>query len=113
MTMIIKGTVLGVVDKGEGDKAWAIVALQTTSKDRDGFDITKTIKARVFGDMLKGGFHNAYRDQVGVEVYAPVNAECNVKYNSVDFAIAGIPLRLQEARPVPAPAARSAAVGGQ
>ena len=98
--LIIKGTVVGVADKGEGDKQWAIVALQSSSKDRDGFDIIKTIKIRVFGDMLKGGIHNAYRQQVGVEVYAPVNAEPNQKYNTVDYMLAGIPLRVQEARPV-------------
>ncbi|HBM08917.1 MAG TPA: hypothetical protein DD403_12560 [Pseudomonas sp.] len=97
---IIKGTVIAVVDKGEGDKQWAIVALSTTAKDRDGIDIVKTVKVRVFGDMHKGGMHNAYRGQVGVEVYMPVNAEANTKYNSVDYTVAGIPLRLQEARPV-------------
>lgn len=97
---IIKGTVIAVVDKGENDKQWAIVALSTTAKDRDGIDIVKTVKVRVFGDAHKGGMHNAYRNQVGVEVYMPVNAEANTKYNSVDYTVAGIPLRLQEPRPV-------------
>jgi hypothetical protein len=100
MSIIIKGTVIGVADKGEGDKRWAIVAIQTTSKDRDGFDITQTIKARVFGDAMKGGLHNAYRQLEGVEVFAPVTIGVNDKYLSVDYLLAGIPLRLQEARPV-------------
>ncbi|MGR3611034.1 MAG: hypothetical protein ACU0BN_19565 [Sulfitobacter sp.] len=98
--LIIKGTVIGVADKGEGDKRWAIVALQTTSLDRDGFQITQTIKARVFGDAMKGGLHNAYRQLAGVEVFAPVTASVNDRYSSVDYMLAGIPLRLQEARPV-------------
>lgn len=109
---IIKGTVIGVADKGEGDKQWAIVALQSTSKDRDGFDVVKTIKIRVFGEVHKGGIHNAYRQMVGVEVYAPVNAEPNNKYNTVDYMLAGIPLRLQEARPVQAAAANASTSGG-
>ena len=106
---IIKGTVLGVVDKGEPDKRWAIVAVQTMSKDRDGFDVTNTVKARVFGDAIKNGLHNAYRQQVGVEVFMPVTCEVNDRYNSIDYLLAGVPLRLQEARPAAAPAAAAAA----
>jgi len=107
--IIIKGTVIGVADKGEGDKRWAIVALQTTSKDRDGFDITQTVKARVFGDAMQGGLHNAYRQLQGVEVYAPVTLGVNDRYSSIDYLLAGIPLRLQEARSVQsAPAGQAA-----
>lgn len=94
--LIIKGTVIGVADKGEGDKRWAIVAIQTTSTDRDGFDITQTVKARVFGDAMKGGLHNAYRQLAGVEVYAPVTVGVNDRYATVDYLLAGIPLRLQD-----------------
>ena len=97
---LIHGTVIGVADKGEGDKRWAIVAIQTTSKDRDGFDIVKTEKCRVFGDSVRNGLHNVYRQMVGAEVYAPVNPEVNDRYKSIDYLLAGIPLRLQEARPV-------------
>jgi hypothetical protein len=98
--LLIKGHVIGVVDKGEADKRWAIVALQTTSRDRDGFEITQTIKARVFGDAIKEGLHNAYRSLAGVEVFAPVTVGVNDRYASVDYLLAGVPLRLQEARPV-------------
>ncbi|VFT63570.1 Uncharacterised protein [Pseudomonas aeruginosa] len=45
---ILKGYVLGVVDKGEGDKRWAIVGIKATDKDRDGFDVDTTYKLRVF-----------------------------------------------------------------
>ncbi|BFN28094.1 hypothetical protein PSCT_04569 [Pseudomonas sp. SCT] len=100
---IIKGTVLGVVDKGEPDKRWAIVALQTSAKDRDGFDVTTTVKARVFGDSIKNGLHNPYRQQVGVEVFMPVTCEVNDRYHNIDYLLAGTPLRLQEVRPQPAP----------
>jgi len=100
---IIRGHVLGVVDKGEAEKRWAIVAVQTTSKDRDGFDVTNTVKARVFGDAIKNGLHNVYRQQVGVEVFMPVTCEVNDRYNHIDYLLAGLPLRLQEQRPQPAP----------
>jgi hypothetical protein len=96
---IIQGTVIGVADKGEGEKRWAIVALQTSSKDRDGFDIMSTVKVRVFGDAIKNGLHNAYRQHSGAEVYMPVTCEVNDRYKSIDYLLAGLPLRLQEARP--------------
>ena len=98
--LLIKGHVIGVKEKGDADKRWAIVALQTTALDRDGFEITQTVKARVFGDAIKEGLHNAYRQLTGVEVYAPVTVGVNDRYATVDYLLAGIPLRLQEARPV-------------
>jgi hypothetical protein len=113
---IIKGHVLGVVDKGEAEKRWAIVAVQTTSKDRDGFDVTQTIKARVFGEAIKNGLQNAYRQLVGTEVFMPVTCSVNTQYSSIDYLLAGLPLRLQEVRPQPAPnpaaTAQQKAAGG-
>lgn len=97
---IIQGVVIDVVDKGTGDKLWAIVAIQETSKDRDGIDITETVKCRVFGDAVKGGIHNAYRMHKGAEVFAPVNVSYDAAYNQINYQIAGIPLRLAEQRPV-------------
>lgn len=94
--IIVKGTVVGVVDKGEDDKRWAIIGLQTSSKDRDGLDVVNTVKVRVFGDAIKGGLHNAYRQQVGAEVYAPVTIGVNDRYNTVEYLLAGIPLRIQD-----------------
>jgi len=95
--IIIRGTVVGVVDKGEDDKRWAIIGIQTASKDRDGLDVVQTVKIRVFGDAIKGGLHNAYRNQVGVEVFAPVTIGVNDRYNTVEYLLSGIPLRLSEA----------------
>ncbi|HCD6014738.1 TPA: hypothetical protein NEG09_002987 [Pseudomonas aeruginosa] len=93
---ILKGYVLGVVDKGEGDKRWAIVGIKATDKDRDGFDVDTTYKLRVFGDAVKNGLHNAYRNLVGVEVYAPYNDEFDEKYKRISYSLAGAPLALME-----------------
>lgn len=93
---ILKGFVLDVVDKGEGDKRWAIVGIQVTSHDRDGFEITDTVKLRVFGDAVKAGLHNAYRPLKGVEVYAPYNDEFDGKYGRISYSLAGAPLALVE-----------------
>ncbi|HEJ1227528.1 TPA: hypothetical protein SLU51_004856 [Pseudomonas aeruginosa] len=104
---ILKGYVLGVVDKGEGDKRWAIVGIKATDKDRDGFDVDTTYKLRVFGDAVKNGLHNAYRSLAGVEVYAPYNDEFDEKYKRISYSLAGAPLALMEkplgtAQPKPA-----------
>ncbi|EPB6485926.1 hypothetical protein M2I89_15600 [Pseudomonas aeruginosa] len=104
---ILKGYVLGVVDKGEGDKRWAIVGIKATDKDRDGFDVDTTYKLRVFGDAVKNGLHNAYRNLAGVEVYAPYNDEFDEKYKRISYSLAGAPLALIEkplgtAQPKPA-----------
>ncbi|ASA15928.1 hypothetical protein [Pseudomonas aeruginosa] len=88
---ILKGYVLGVVDKGEGDKRWAIVGIKATDKDRDGFDVDTTYKLRVFGDAVKNGLHNAYRNLAGVEVYAPYNDEFDEKYKRISYSLAGAP----------------------
>lgn len=93
---ILKGYVLGVVDKGEGDKRWAIVGIKATDKDRDGFDVDTTYKLRVFGDAVKNGLHNAYRNLAGVEVYAPYNDEFDEKYKRISYSLAGVPLALME-----------------
>lgn len=106
---IIRGFVNSVVDKGEGDKRWAIVAIDEKEIDRDGIEISKTTKCRVFGNALKGGLHNAYRQLQGVEVFAPVNVGVDNRNNEPEYLLSGIPLRLQEARPVQsAPAAQAA-----
>ncbi|MEN1342075.1 hypothetical protein AAIG86_30390, partial [Pseudomonas aeruginosa] len=78
---------LGVVDKGEGDKRWAIVGIKATDKDRDGFDVDTTYKLRVFGDAVKNGLHNAYRNLAGVEVYAPYNDEFDEKYKRISYSL--------------------------
>lgn len=110
---IIKGFVLDVMDKGEGDKKWAIVGIQTTSKDRDGFDITETVKLRVFGDLAKQGLQNAYRALKGTEVFAPYNDEFDERFSRISYSLTGAPLALVEkpAQTGPRPAPEQQKVG--
>ena len=101
--IILKGTVVGVVDKGTPEKPWAIVGIQAQSINRNGLIETKLFELSVFGDACKNGLHNTYRSIKGTEVYAPVSVAFNERYKQVDFQLAGIPLRLDEARPVQSP----------
>ncbi|MEK2658300.1 hypothetical protein AAAC07_25725 [Pseudomonas aeruginosa] len=48
---ILKGYVLGVVDKGEGDKRWAIVGIKATDKDRDGW--TWTLRTSFVSSVMR------------------------------------------------------------
>lgn len=91
---ILHGSILGVVDKGSPDKPWALIAIQSTSKDRDGFEIIETIKVRVFGEMIKQGYHNSYRQHVGAKVFMPVTISYDNKYGDISFTLAGLPLPL-------------------
>ncbi|WGW63936.1 hypothetical protein [Pseudomonas aeruginosa] len=50
-----------------------------------------TYKLRVFGDAVKNGLHNAYRNLAGVEVYAPYNDEFDEKYKRISYSLAGAP----------------------
>ncbi|MER0903025.1 hypothetical protein AAA538_26070 [Pseudomonas aeruginosa] len=104
---LLKGFVQDVIDKGEGDKRWAIVAIDSVSKDRDGLSITTTYKLRVFGEAVRNGLHNAYRNLKGVEVFAPFDDEFDEKYKRISYSLAGAPLALMEkplgtAQPKPA-----------
>jgi hypothetical protein len=100
--IILKGIIVGVVDKGTTEKPWAIVGIEARSLNRNDLIETKLFECTVFGDNVKNGLHNVYRAQKGVEVYAPINVAFNERFKSVDFQIAGIPLRIEEARPVQA-----------
>lgn len=108
---ILQGVVQGVIEKGEGEKKYAVVAINDVTKNRNGFDETETVEFMVNGEDFKKGLHNAYRQHAGAEVYAPFSDELNV-FNgrtSIRRRLQGIPLRLQEARPVQsAPAAQAA-----
>lgn len=97
--IIIQGICKGVVDKGEADKRWAIVGIESTSVDRDGFEQTELVKVRVFGDQIKEGYHNAYRQLQGVDVYMPVNVTFDVKYSNLSYSLVGLPVRLQKIPP--------------
>lgn len=92
---LIQGVILDVVDKGDPNKPWAILALQTQSRDRDGIEIVETVKVRVFGDLIKQGVHNAYRQAKGQCVYAPVSAQCDRDGKTVSYMLTGLPERLQ------------------
>lgn len=99
---ILKGTVVGVVDKGTAEKPWAIVGIQAASINRNGLVDTKLYELTVFGDNVKNGLHNAYRAIKGTEVYAPVSVEYNDRYKEISYQLAGIPLRIEESRAVQA-----------
>ncbi len=113
----LQGVVQGVIEKGEGDKKYALVGINDVAKNRNGFDETELVEFMVNGDDFKKGLHNAYRQYAGVEVFAPFSDELNV-FNgrtSIRRRLQGIPVRLQEARPVqsapagqPAPAPKAA-----
>lgn len=114
MSKILRGYVKGVVTKGDENKPWYIVGIESVSKDRDGFETTDLVKFMVVGNQAKEGLQNVYRDLQGSEVYAPYKDEIN-EYNgfhSIRYSLAGIPLRLAEQRPVQearsAPAAAAA-----
>lgn len=113
MTQIAKGFVQDVLNKGEGDKAFAIIGIGVTKKNRNGFEETSVMEFAIRGEQFKAGLHNAYRQLKGTEVYAPYSDEIDTYYKDnprIRYQLSGIPLRLQEARPVQsAPAGQPAA----
>ncbi|MFW9088218.1 hypothetical protein ACOI7N_27235 [Pseudomonas sp. P2758] len=97
---ILKGVIVDVLDKGTPEKPWAIVGIQAESVNRNGMKQFELFELSVFGDAVKNGLHNVYRAQKGVEVYAPFSVNYNERYKELNYQLAGIPLRLDEARPV-------------
>lgn len=93
---ILHGYCKGVAEKGEGDKRWAIVGIEETFKDRDGFDSTRLYKLRVFGNSYKDGIHSAYKDLVGCEVFAPYDDELDTKYERISYTLVGPPLKIKQ-----------------
>ncbi len=111
---ILKGFVLGVVQKGTQEKPWALVGINEISPNRNGFDETNLVEFMVAGQQYKDGLHNAYRQHIGAEVFAPYADDIdsfNDKYR-IRYNLQGVPLRLQDSpeKPAvaPAPAARAA-----
>lgn len=99
---ILKGFVQGVVEKGTAEKPWALVAIDDITTNFNGFNETKVVEFMVAGKDFKNGIHNAYRAQIGAEVFAPYNDEIDT-YNGksrIRYMLSGSPLRLQEAAPV-------------
>lgn len=100
---IAKGFVQDVLDRGEGDKAFSIIGIAVTTKNRNGFDQTFVMEFQVRGEQHKAGLQNAYRQLKGTEVYAPYTDEIDTYYKDnprIRYSLQGIPLRLQEATPV-------------
>lgn len=96
---ILRGFVVGVVKKGSEEKPYAMVGINAVSADRDGFEETHLVKFMVAGAQFKDGLHNAYRQLIGAEVYAPFRDELdefNGKFR-IRYSLQGIPLRLTEA----------------
>jgi hypothetical protein len=100
--LIIQGVVQGVIEKGDNDKRYAIVAINDVRKNKNGFDETVLVEFMVGGEQYRQGLHNSYRQHAGAEVYAPYRDEINTfnGKSSIRKTLQGIPLRLQEARPV-------------
>lgn len=96
---IAKGFVQDVLDRGEGDKAYAIVGLGVTTKNRNGFEVTTVMEFQVRGEDLKKGLHNAYRQYKGAEVFAPYWDEIDSYYKDnprIRYTLQGPPVRLSE-----------------
>lgn len=107
---ILRGFVKGIVNKGTEQKPWALVGIEAVSQDRDGFDQTHLVKFMVAGQQFKDGLQNAYRAQIGTEVFAPFNDEIDEYQGKsrIRYTLQGAPLRLQEVqreRPAGTPAA--------
>lgn len=97
------GHIQDVLDRGEGDKAYSIIGLGVTNKNRNGFDVTTVMEFQVRGEDYKKGLQNVYRQLKGSEVYAPYNDEIDTYYKDnprIRYNLQGPPLRLVEQRPV-------------
>lgn len=106
---ILRGFVAGVNKKGTEEKPWAMVGINAVSVDRDGFEQTTLVKFMVAGQQYKDGLQNAYRQQIGAEVFAPYSDELD-EFNGktrIRYSLQGVPLRLMDQ---PAATAASAAV---
>lgn len=103
MSLILRGHVTAVVDAGQGDKQYGVVALQTTTTDNMGIPMVETIKLMVFGRDYKQGLQNAYRQLQGVEVFAPVRVAGDDRGDGVRYFLAGLPAQLID-KPVEKPA---------
>lgn len=114
---ILRGFVAGVVAKGTTEKPWALVGISTVSINRNGFQETTVVEFMVAGKQYQEGLHNAYRQQIGAEVFVPFSDELD-QFNGkhrIRYNLEGVPVRLQDSpspeqsRPASAPAAAPAA----
>ncbi|MHB9357044.1 hypothetical protein ACYHNN_14730 [Pseudomonas amygdali pv. morsprunorum] len=96
---IAKGFIQDVLERGEGDKAYSIIGLGVTTKNRNGFDVTTVMEFQVRGEDRKKGLQNAYRALKGTEVYVPFSDEIDSYYKDnprIRYNLQGPPLRLTE-----------------
>lgn len=97
--MLINGLVTAVLDRGEGDKRWAIVVVDEKTIDFQGAPVTTTHKCKAFGRAIKEGFHNAYRryENSGALVYVPVSVSVDDRNaKELDLVLSGPPVELME-----------------
>ena len=105
--IILKGFVPAVILKNEdvqGKNAYAVDAVDDLATDRDGINHTITRKIMVAGNDFKKGLHNAYRQHIGAEVFAPVRVECELFNNKPQerYTLQGPPLHLTDRSAAPA-----------
>ncbi|MFY1662837.1 hypothetical protein [Pseudomonas sp. Pseu.R1] len=96
---IAKGFIQDVLNRGEGDKAYSIIGLGVTSKNRNGFDVTNVMEFQVRGEDYKRGLQNVYRQLIGTEVYAPFTDEIDTYYKDnprIRYNLQGPPVQLVE-----------------
>lgn len=101
---IAKGFVQDVLDKGEGDKAYSIIGLGVTTKNRNGFDQTIVMEFQIRGEQRKLGLHDLYRTYKGSEVYAPFDCEIDSYFKDnprIRYTLQGPPVRLQPVTQAP------------
>jgi hypothetical protein len=111
---IAKGFVQNVLDRGEGDKAYSIIGIGVTTKNRNGFESTSVMEFQVRGQDHKNGLQNAYRSHIGSEVYAPYWDEVDTFYKDnprIRYNLQGPPLRMSEQVPEQRPAQPLKAAG--
>ena len=96
---LLRGFILGVIEKQGKNAKYAVVAINSVSKSRNGFDETTLHEFMVAGNDYTQGLHNAYRQQQGAEVFAPFTDEIDT-YNGVGrirYSLNGTPVRLMDA----------------
>lgn len=96
---IAKGFIQGVIERGEGDKAYSIIGLGVTTKNRNGFEVTTVMEFQVRGEDRKIGLQNAYRALIGTEAFVPYSDEIDTYYKDnprIRYSLQGPPVQLIE-----------------
>lgn len=112
---ILRGFVQGVIEKQGKNSKYAVVAISSISKSRNGFDESTLYEFMVAGSDYTNGLHNAYRQSQGSEVFAPYVDEID-NFNGasrIRYSLNGIPVRLVDAPPAEQQRTAPAAVAPQ